>query len=402
MQLKRFISAMFLFSALIALYGCAAILEDSILIESPHAGTQYVRPLEERAVASNYGELKEALLDIVMQHEESGIILIQSYDGEIREDFDHASYEIKYVNPIGAYAVSEIVGVTTRIVTNIELEVSVEYKRTRQQVESIVTILSLQELSEELLNAMSEYSDELVIRSALRGVNAESVLNLARETYYNNPRSIVMMPGTAIDTFPDVGDDIIFVISFGHIPPANIQRGNAISLAGFVQLNAEAAIGENDAERLLSLAENLIGTCVFDEGAARTIYEHGMQNHVATAFGALVTGNAVGEGFAMAFKALCDELGIYCRVVLGYLDGMIHAWNIVSLDGDYYHIDVSMGALNGLETAFLKTDMDFIELYSWDFETTVSCQGELTYEDVVIAREMQSGGDPEEDVSQES
>ena len=122
---------------------------------------------------------------------------------------------------------------------------------------------------------------------------------------------------------------------------------------------------------------------MFDEGAARTIHVHGAQNLAATAYGALVRGSAVGEGFAMAFKALADELGFDCRVVLGYHDGQVHAWNIISLYGDYYHVDVAMSRVNGIDTAFLKTDADFEKmLYTWDRENTVRCEGALTLDDI--------------------
>ena len=151
----------------------------------------------------------------------------------------------------------------------------------------------------------------------------------------------------------------------------------------YVRQNAERALGETDAEILLSLVDNLMASTEFDEGTARTISIHGAQNFAATASGALVRGLAVGEGFAMAFKALCDELRFDCRVVLGYIDDRVHAWNIVSLDGDYYHIDVAMCVVYGLEAAFLKSDIDFEELYTWDRDNTVKCEGMLTLEDII-------------------
>ena len=58
--------------------------------------------------------------------------------------------------------------------------------------------------------------------------------------------------------------------------------------------------------------------------------------------------------------------------------------NIVYLYGEFYHIDVAMCALNGIETAFLKTDEDFEEMmYTWDRVTTVRCVGTLTLYDIL-------------------
>ena len=371
-------------SALLLFSGCASILEGDILIDDvPHTETPPLRPPGNYAIASNYDELLGAITSFVRLHEYSGMVLSQNYDGDIQEDVDRAARELHHLDPLVAYSVSDISGVANRIASNFEVEISIEYKRSRQQTESIVTVMSLRELRNELLSAMSEYRDELVIRASLRNLTADSLISLVKETYYNNPQNIVIMPITAVEIFPESGDDQIFELSFGNIHQVNILSENTASLVGSVRLNAEAAFGENRAEVLLSLVETLTAAGVFDEEQARTISEHGAQNFAATAFGALVTGNAVGEGFAMAFKALCDELEIDCRVVLGQMDGMIHAWNIVSLEGRYYHIDVSMSALYGPETAFLKSDEDFSNMYSWDMDNTVRCLGTLTYWDVV-------------------
>lgn len=50
-----------------------------------------------------------------------------------------------------------------------------------------------------------------------------------------------------------------------------------------------------------------------------------------TAYGALVTGDTVCKGYAMAWKVLMDRIGIPCLVVCKG-DGS-HLWNLVQLDG---------------------------------------------------------------------
>ena len=47
---------------------------------------------------------------------------------------------------------------------------------------------------------------------------------------------------------------------------------------------------------------------------------------------------AVCQGFATLFYRLCLELGVDCRVIVGYTDER-HAWNIVRLEGIYYNAD---------------------------------------------------------------
>ena len=60
-----------------------------------------------------------------------------------------------------------------------------------------------------------------------------------------------------------------------------------------------------------------------------------------TAYGALIQGESVCEGYAAAFYRLALACGIDCRIVDGYLIDGAHAWNIVELDGLYYIIDAT-------------------------------------------------------------
>ena len=396
----RFAISMLLLAALLASSGCVALLEDEKLIVTEHLVTQNSKPPVEQTEVANYDEFKEALLDLVMQHAETAQILYTSFDEDVQSDFERASSELQSNDPICAYAVAEITAQYTKIVSYFEIEINIEYRRTKQQVDSIVAVSTTRYLRTELLSVMSDYRDEALIQTTLSGVKAADMLNYVRETYYDNPRTIVMMPVTAVEIFPEEGPDKIFELRFAYSQPDDFLRQYGESLSKAVRLCAAVAGGDNDGEILLSLAERLIGACEYDAGTANVISEHGTQNLSATAYGALVLGSAVGEGFAMAYKALCKELDYDCTVVLGYYDGMVHAWNVVSLYGDYYHIDLSMCAENGIETAFLKTDVEMMEHYTWDFVNTAPCRGDLTYEEIA-GIEPPDTEDPTEEIDEE-
>ena len=68
-----------------------------------------------------------------------------------------------------------------------------------------------------------------------------------------------------------------------------------------------------------------------------------------TAYGALVRGSCVCQGYAVAFYRLCRELGYSARVItstVAYVDDSGiqisgHAWNLVGLNGKYYYVDAT-------------------------------------------------------------
>ena len=59
------------------------------------------------------------------------------------------------------------------------------------------------------------------------------------------------------------------------------------------------------------------------------------------AYGCLVDGSAVCQGYAEAFSLIMQKLGIECGVCTGNSDRGSHAWNYVKIDGNYYWIDVT-------------------------------------------------------------
>lgn len=63
--------------------------------------------------------------------------------------------------------------------------------------------------------------------------------------------------------------------------------------------------------------------------------ETGEDSH--SAYGALINKTAVCEGYALAFQKIMDTMGIPCFVATGNQ----HAWNVVQVDGQWYHIDVT-------------------------------------------------------------
>lgn len=86
--------------------------------------------------------------------------------------------------------------------------------------------------------------------------------------------------------------------------------------------------------------------------------------------GVFLKGIAVCQGYAEAYKLFMDALEIECEVVRGSADNVSHAWNVVKIDGQWYHVDVTWddpiienqvltGTANLTYSYFLKPDEIF-------------------------------------------
>lgn len=72
-----------------------------------------------------------------------------------------------------------------------------------------------------------------------------------------------------------------------------------------------------------------------------------------SAYSALVLGESVCAGYARAFQAVLTEMGVPCYYCTGTADGVVHAWNIVGIDGVYYNVDVAWDDPMGNEAGIL-------------------------------------------------
>ncbi|MBQ4630325.1 MAG: hypothetical protein IJB70_05015 [Clostridia bacterium] len=66
-------------------------------------------------------------------------------------------------------------------------------------------------------------------------------------------------------------------------------------------------------------------------------YDESKENHSITI---MLSKTGVCESYARAFKHLMNTLGVDCKIVDS--DDMAHSWNLVSVDGQWYHIDLTM------------------------------------------------------------
>ena len=117
--------------------------------------------------------------------------------------------------------------------------------------------------------------------------------------------------------------------------PENERR----TTGGQLEEAAQACIGRTDDTwsdygRIKSVYEYLIDTVEYNAGAPdNQCVQSALLNH-----------QSVCAGYAKAFQYICHRMGYFCTYVTGSIrGGGDHAWNIVRIDGNYYHVDVTWG-----------------------------------------------------------
>ena len=88
-------------------------------------------------------------------------------------------------------------------------------------------------------------------------------------------------------------------------------------------------------EKELAIHDALLNQCQYNKG-----------NYPYSAYGALVEGMAVCEGYARAFQYLMHKSGISCMVVSGFGNGEAHAWNAVQIGSSWYYTDITLSLIH--------------------------------------------------------
>lgn len=98
------------------------------------------------------------------------------------------------------------------------------------------------------------------------------------------------------------------------------------------------------------------------------------------AYGALATGKAVCSAYAELMLLLLDQAGVPCRIVTGVGKGEDHAWNMVYINGEPYHVDVTWDdPVNDMAQNMLRydyfnlTDEEMKKEHTWMMDDYLAC-----------------------------
>jgi len=96
------------------------------------------------------------------------------------------------------------------------------------------------------------------------------------------------------------------------------------------------ASGMSGKQKAKAIHNYLVKNCTYDNQVAA----YGNQYDDAfTAYGALVDGSAVCQGYAAAFNLMAKKCGLQSMAVCGRAGGVAHAWNYVKAGSKYRYID---------------------------------------------------------------
>jgi hypothetical protein len=211
----------------------------------------------------------------------------------------------------------------TQLVT--QLKVAYQNGKTEIQIKNTTgTVITSDTLKQVYLNTLYDYPEELYF--------ARTVFSYA---YVSEPKFVA---GATITIYPQFFSGLDYAAYQAAVDQALV--------ACFGGTTRETMSQTTDLEKVVLAHDYLVSTCQYDpyvskEGnyttTAGTTYS--ADELVYSAYGAFVKRNVVCQGYSLAMKVLLDRAGVNCCYVSS--NSMNHAWNMVQLDGNWYHVDAT-------------------------------------------------------------
>ena len=234
------------------------------------------------------------------------------------------------------------------------------------------------ELIDKVAKAMFSYSANVDISSFNISTKDTVALFSAIAKYYPSEYSILSRSDFTYRIVYSPSRKIITGIRFYYdntLSSDAYQRRVKETNAAIEALVAKTK-GMNDFEKALYVHDYIILNCEYDLDLLNLIKAEGtldgeVYSERYTEYSVLVNGTGICGSYALAYRAVMNACGVECLYLSS--KAMFHAWNMIKLDGKWYHVDCCWDDPTpdrygeAWRIYFLRTDDEIMELnhYSW-------------------------------------
>lgn len=105
--------------------------------------------------------------------------------------------------------------------------------------------------------------------------------------------------------------------------------------------------GLPERDKVIEINDRIASNAVYDDGLEKT-----------SCYSNIIEGISTCNGYARAFFAMCSYSGIRCEYVRGDVEGKLHMWNRVKIDGEWEYVDVTWNSMAGGDRWLLISEME--------------------------------------------
>lgn len=303
--------------------------------------------------AANFGELRDVLSELAETGTESAVIYVPEYDKDnLEQGMQRAVRYITETLPIGAYAIDKVEYEIGTGAGQPAISVTVSYIHGRSELRRIRQADNMEKARAIVLDAVANYSDSVVIYA--EEYTETDLVQLVADYAAENPAVVMEIPQLAVGTYPDSGTKRVLELKFTYRTSRETLRSMQTQVKRVFD-SAALYINQNDAQEQKF---NQLFTFLTER------FEYKYETSITPAYSLLCHGVGDARIFAEVYSAMCRRAGLDCRVISGTRDGEAWYWNLICVDGVYYHVDLIDSRNAGM---LLKRSEEQMAGFVWDY-----------------------------------
>ena len=304
-------------------------MDGSYVSVTPHqVGVSQTVDGDARSVSS-YSELRSALVSLIDDGRTEGLFSLAEYPREdVLADMDRAVEYAMGTYPVGAYAVEAIDYDFGTGLGASAMSVDISYRHSREEIERIRTVRWTSGAEEAIADAMDECADVLVLQ--ITGYQDADFAGIVREYAQLNPDLVMETPGVNVRVYQDRGNTRVLELTFYYRTDREALRAMREQVQPVFSSAALYVSGQaEDRTKFAQLHAFLTER-----------FDYTLQASVTPAYSLLCQGVGDSQAFAQVYAAMCTRIGLEAVSVSGTKDGGSRWWNLVNIDGAWYHVDL--------------------------------------------------------------
>ena len=356
--MKRCAIALLLICSL-ALSGCDMGYDRGFVWEQSHPMPD-ATDIGNNISVKDYDTLYAALRNAVEEGSKQLTLTVNLYDRDsVEMDLSRAIEYLRSNNPVAAYALQDVAWELGSIGGEQVLVLQMQYLHDQNHIDKMKTVHDMDSAKEAITAALASCDYGIVLR--ITQYEDTHFIQIVEDYATAFPQIVMETPQVAVSIYPDSGNDRVLELKFSYQTSREILR----SMQAQVTTVVDATV-------------NLVSVTMQQRGKYTQMYallmerfqDYTLDPSITPAYSLLVYGVGDGRACATVYAAMCRQAGMDCRTVVGTRNGELRYWNIVHIDGVYYHVDL----LNSKEEGQFRemADEEMVG-YVWDYSAYPVC-----------------------------
>lgn len=310
------------------LCGCDLWMDGSYHSVKPHL-EKNAGESDQTVEVSSYTELRQRLIELVEGGRQSSMIYLSGGSPQLLQNYmEMASQYVTRHNAIGAYAVDEIVYEVGTSGAKPAVAVVITYLHGRSEILRMKQTQTMDEAINVITTALEDCDAGVVLK--VERYEEVDLTQLIQDYVDAYPQACMEMPQVTAVVYPDSGTERVVELSFTYQTSRETLRNmqNTVKQM-FASARLYVSADASDREKCSQLYSFLMER-----------YDYTVETSITPSYSLLRHGVGDSKAFATVYAAMCRQSGLDCQVVSGTRAGESWYWNILLLDGVYYHVDL--------------------------------------------------------------